>query len=677
MASLPLPRFSSTTPHFFRIILEDTSRHKLKVPNKFVMKYGKDLLNSVYLKLPSGSEWEVELTRCRDKIWFEKGWPEFSMFCSLDYGSFLVFRYEGNSHFHVCIFDMSATEIDYPITMPKIEEAVEDDDLSIEILEDFQPSPKARKQSPLPRPPYKKMRTSLSSNANMNFDRENTQPCDMLEKPITKEDSHCTKLEVKRVDDLSAEKDGGVTGGSCGTQTFLIPTCHQVLGSALALRRAYDFKTENPSFIVSMRPSDIQSSLALPLKFAKRHLIKQPDSNITLQVLDGSTWSVEFKYSEEEEARFQHGWLTFVKDNNLELGDVCVFVLIKDIKLLLRVVFFRTSEAINWFLYGGNSFPTKRDGGSSSSSQRLLNRTPHEALGMMKQLTATEKANAFKSDKPSFEIVMQPSSIHYHMMSLPNEFSKRYLMKLPAGLAILRVSDGRTWPVNFKFDHANSRARLLKGWSPFVRDNNLKVGDVSAYLTHCLLFSLHVIWGKAGHGRGRLIVQVEKTRRPVVKIEPECNMDGEIGPSCSLEIGNKMSKISVQVTQRSSSSLRASDVNLEAANKFSSKNPFFKVTIGSGHSVHVPVKFSSSFIKQKKQTVMLQVKDTLWPVNLISSEPCSTSICGGWAAFSKENCLREGDVCIFELIEMNDIVLQVHIFRYCLEGESHVLSRGV
>ncbi|XP_040369495.1 B3 domain-containing protein LOC_Os12g40080 [Rosa chinensis] len=654
-----------------------------KVPNKFVMKYRKDLLNSVYLKLPSGSEWEVELTRCKDKIWFEKGWPEFSMFCSLDYGSFLVFQYEGNSHFHVCIFDMSATEIDYPITMPKIEEAVEDDDLSIEILEDFQPSPKARMQSPLPCPPYKKMRTSLSSNANMNFDRENTQPCDMLEKPITKEDSHCTKLEVKSVDDLSAEKDGRVTGGSCGTQTFLIPTCHQVLGSALALRRAYDFRTENPSFIVSMRPSDMQSSLALPLKFAKRHLIKQPDSNINLQVLDGSTWSVEFKYSEEEEARFQHGWMTFVKDNNLELGDVCVFVLIKDIKLLLRVVFFRTSEAINWFLYGGNSFPTKRDGGSFSSSQRFLNRTHHEALGMMKQLTATEKANAFKSDKPSFRIVMQPSSIHYDMMSLPNEFSKRYLMKLPAGIAILQVSDGRTWSVKFKYDHANSRARLLKGWSAFVRDNNLKVGDVCVFtLINCIELLFEVAFfpteksknfpSPTGHGRGG-IVQVEKTRSPAVKIEPECNMDCEIGPSCSLEIGNKMSKISVQVTQRPSSSLRASDVNLEVANKFSSKNPFFKITIGSGHSVHVPVKFSSSFIKQKKQTVMLQVKDTFWPVNLISSKPCSTSICGGWAAFAKENCLREGDVCIFELIEMNDIVLKVHIFRYCLEGESNVL----
>ena len=102
-----------------------------KIPKKFVMKYGKDLSDSVCLKLPSGSEWEVGLKRCKANIWFEKGWREFSVFCSLEYGSFVLFRYEGISHFSVCVFDTSATENDYPISMPKIEEA---DDLSIEIL---------------------------------------------------------------------------------------------------------------------------------------------------------------------------------------------------------------------------------------------------------------------------------------------------------------------------------------------------------------------------------------------------------------------------------------------------------------------------------------------------------------------------------------------------------------
>ncbi|KAL4651864.1 hypothetical protein ACB092_01G191600, partial [Castanea dentata] len=43
----------------------------------------------------------------------------------------------------------------------------------------------------------------------------------------------------------------------------------------------------------------------------------------------------------------------------------------------------------------------------------------------------------------------------------------------------------------------------------------------------------------------------------------------------------------------------------------------------------------------------------------------SCVISGGWYAFARENTLRVGDVCVFELIMRDDVVLKVHIFR-CL-----------
>ncbi|XP_004309718.1 PREDICTED: B3 domain-containing protein At1g49475-like [Fragaria vesca subsp. vesca] len=131
------------------------------------MKYGQDISNSACLKLPSGAEWPVKLTRCNGKVWFEKGWPEFSKFFSLDYGDFLVFQYEGNSVFQVCIFDRTATEIDYPIAMPGMEETdhedEEDDDISIEMLEDSPPRREVKREnSPLPCPSsYKKIENKL------------------------------------------------------------------------------------------------------------------------------------------------------------------------------------------------------------------------------------------------------------------------------------------------------------------------------------------------------------------------------------------------------------------------------------------------------------------------------------------------------------------------------------
>lgn len=159
-----------------------------RIPKKFVMKYGEGISNPVCLKLPSGSEWLVELRRWDGEVWFDNGWPEFSKFYSLDCGHWLVFRYEGNSKFNVCIFDKSCTEIEYPLIMPKMELTSHDesrdnsandssddygddlsyksgdgsDDNSAMILDKFLPCPrKTREKSTLPCPqPHKKRITS-------------------------------------------------------------------------------------------------------------------------------------------------------------------------------------------------------------------------------------------------------------------------------------------------------------------------------------------------------------------------------------------------------------------------------------------------------------------------------------------------------------------------------------
>ena len=69
-------------------------------------------------------------------------------------------------------------------------------------------------------------------------------------------------------------------------------------------------------------------------------------------------------------------------------------------------------------------------------------------------------------------------------------------------------------------------------------------------------------------------------------------------------------------------------------------------------------------------TVKLQVVDRVWPVKLCAYEgmyqSSSCKFSGGWSAFATENTLRVGDVCVFELIIKDDVVLKVHIFR-CLD----------
>ncbi|KAJ8546496.1 hypothetical protein K7X08_032373 [Anisodus acutangulus] len=100
-------------PQFFKIILSPHSS-QLHIPDAFVMKYGADLRDVVFLEVPSGAIWEVKLQNSNGMTWLKEGWNQFKEYYSIGCGYFLLFQYSGNSHFSVCIFDLSASEIEYP-----------------------------------------------------------------------------------------------------------------------------------------------------------------------------------------------------------------------------------------------------------------------------------------------------------------------------------------------------------------------------------------------------------------------------------------------------------------------------------------------------------------------------------------------------------------------------------
>ena len=106
-----------------------------------------------FLTIPNGIKWTVKLTKRDGEVWFQNGWREFANCHALTMGSFLVFRYEGNSGFFVLIFDATATEIEYPLhDQPQVHrmEDNESDDNSIEIMATFMPSQKTGEKPPLP-----------------------------------------------------------------------------------------------------------------------------------------------------------------------------------------------------------------------------------------------------------------------------------------------------------------------------------------------------------------------------------------------------------------------------------------------------------------------------------------------------------------------------------------------
>ncbi|KAF7113891.1 hypothetical protein RHSIM_RhsimUnG0104400 [Rhododendron simsii] len=383
-------------PHFFKIIHSSVVPHqKLRIPTKFIGQYGKNVGNHVFLKVPSGAVWKVELERSNGVVWMCNGWKEFAKYYSIGFGHLLVFRYNGNCNFNVLIFDTSASEIEYPVSathgeqnningnrnskIPDTEDVIEIDD-SVETLGDttcatyntkreeiygrgevkieklgIQTRQKTRQASyyraniekdasvkilddSLARDSPVSERKRVNTKSGMEINMQEFPP-DILSKglklPNQKKD---VKTEIE-----TTEGAGGMSTGQRHESQIPVKMLSATANmNSRALKRARDFKSKKPFFTVHMQPSYIfsKSSLSMPLNFVKKYL-GHHHKNISLKISDGTIWSVR-SYRRSMSAHCSLAWHQFARDNNLKVGDICIFELMsKGIEPQLNVTIFR------------------------------------------------------------------------------------------------------------------------------------------------------------------------------------------------------------------------------------------------------------------------------------------------------------------------------------------------
>lgn len=102
------------------------------------MRFGPKFSDNVTIETPVGFKRSIRIKRIGNEVWLEKGWSEFAEAHSLSKGHFLCFHYKENSSFLVTIFDVSASEIDYPLDKVYVIESDDDDDEVMEVLDDVE-----------------------------------------------------------------------------------------------------------------------------------------------------------------------------------------------------------------------------------------------------------------------------------------------------------------------------------------------------------------------------------------------------------------------------------------------------------------------------------------------------------------------------------------------------------
>lgn len=146
----------------------------------------------------------------------------------------------------------------------------------------------------------------------------------------------------------------------------------------------------------------------IPKEFSR--LFLKENGNVVLCDSNGKTWPAKYATSLGRNQRsyvtLRNGWNAFVRDKNLQVGDVCAFELINCKQISFKVSIFEGKKS------GVHGSPPSPDGYFSAKRESgTLFTQPLEAGE-----TALEKALAFTSENPFLVVVLRPSYIRTHSL---------------------------------------------------------------------------------------------------------------------------------------------------------------------------------------------------------------------------------------------------------------------
>ncbi|GAV80341.1 B3 domain-containing protein [Cephalotus follicularis] len=493
-------------PHFLDVFSSNLSFERLRIPTRFVKHMEGKTCGSAALMGPSGDTWRVDLIKQDGDLYLHRGWSVFVRDNCVESGDYLVFRYDGELHFSVQVFDQSACEKEAAFNSKcsqdcgKKREWEEAADVCLDIvIEGVQ----------------KKLRQFV----------EVATPS----ATVSCNDRNATEYRIGEEENLSMQYG----------------SCMSVFSETEEKKIAKSFTSCFPYFVRIMKRFNVSGSytLNIPYQFSMAHL-PNCKTEIILRNLKGACWTVNSVPTTRVHTSHTlcGGWLAFVRSNEIKMGDICIFELVRRCELrvnILRVGKENPDSQIGQVasngLNGGstaashrvfegkmknvgsnsqkvhsksmktvqirNKKGSKRHSKNSasvalSSQSRTGNRKPEAAIQrrnnveadaidgmrMMVALDEEKAAKSFCSSFPNFVRIMRKFNISgSYTLKVPNQFAMAHLPYCKTEI-VLRNMRGECWTVNSIPD---SKGRVTHtfcgGWMAFVRDNDIKMGDICMF----------------------------------------------------------------------------------------------------------------------------------------------------------------------------------------------------
>ncbi|KAL6847020.1 hypothetical protein ACP4OV_022873 [Aristida adscensionis] len=298
---------------FFKVMIGGF-RNGIAIPKKFATNIRAQISEEVKLEVPTGETYNVKVAKEQNDLVIGSGWETFASAYDLNQGDLLVFNYSRHSHFKVQIFDPSGCEKGLscvPIN-------------SIRCVQQRIVSHGNQAQ-----PPTGKRLAELRIGTPS--DRRKTSKANPTESPLQK-----TRYT------LSAKSPRLVVSEPGYIAPQLTPLSDQLKNEVRKKIRA--IQPEIPVHLTVMQTSNVMGAiLHFCSEYATQYLpdVSQP-MRLKLPSKD-KTWEVVLRVCNRRRIVCR-GWKRFVDDNELKLGDICLFQKMKDMRLTMTVHIIRGFE---------------------------------------------------------------------------------------------------------------------------------------------------------------------------------------------------------------------------------------------------------------------------------------------------------------------------------------------
>ncbi|KAM3272356.1 hypothetical protein ACQJBY_042482 [Aegilops geniculata] len=441
---------------FFKLMLGDF-RNGVTIPEKFVRSVGGKMSELVKLETPDGNTYNVHIGKELNNLVLQSGWSKFARVYELQEGDLLRFKYNGDSHFKVEIYDPSACEKETSCVV-------------------MNHNPGLQKRSvphdnQMLSPEGERLAKRHNGCCSDSCKTSKMNPAGSPHKP--------TKKEVPSSEDA---RNSGELKTFTRSRYFLATGCNLTDAHKVEVDKIeQNIRPEIPLYVKTMSSASLVDGFLVICKdYAIKHLPRKDEFITLCHASHSKTWGAHYNINADDTYHLSDGWLGFVDDNQLQKGDTCVFEVLKRQRSFTMAV-----HLLKASYHHPPGFPTSskslRPEAKSFRPEDKVRLSRFTTLEGLLKTKVYEKVGAIKPEIPVFVSIMMKTSVSGRSPSLA--FSLDYAKDfLPGENQIFRLHrPGESAPWKAEFRSFGSRRWLVKGWEQFVIDNELELDDVCLF----------------------------------------------------------------------------------------------------------------------------------------------------------------------------------------------------